>query len=618
MQRDYSKVHNYELGAPGGDKMPNRLNSSMTLSKLALPALIIAAATGIAVHSAFAGTEISIRDLEPSALEMVSFSVDRQADVEIQAVGAGLRSGEYLFAYPWIIDARTRQLVWSMEEEITDDVGGSKWLRRYDDEISLRPGSYELIYYAGPPFYYFGDMGSGDLKELLDGLGTWFEKGKSDFPDDDEIEDKLAPKYSVLLTSDDELRVNDAPAARRAPVSIIHPDNDSYRKVDFLLTEDCDLEIYCIGEFAGSAESMVDGGWIVEAKTRNRVWELTEDNSDHAGGALKNRRFHETVRLTRGEYTAFYITDDSHTWDDWNSPPPIDPEAWGLQLFPARDVDASKIQIRSAVAAEMPLLRMTGIGDNEMVSETFRLTESAPLRVYAIGEYDHYSDRMADYAWITRAGDRTKVWTMSGDNTDPAGGAKKNRQFDGVVDLSAGDYSVYYVSDGSHSEGSGWNSSPPYDQQAYGVSLYAASSDFDRNKFALIENAEVHTPGLLAGITEVGDGAEERRRFTLASPTKVKVHAVGEGTRYEMVDYGWIEDARTGDVVWEMTYRKTSHAGGADKNREVDQVILLDKGEYLLHYVSDDSHSFPDWNSSPPDDPMSWGITVSEVGKSQP
>lgn len=615
MQRDYSKGHDDELGAPDGDKMQNRLTSTRTTARRFGQSLLLMAAIGFAGQASLAGTQVSIKDLEPNALEMVSFSVDRQADVEIQAVGAGLRSGEYLFAYPWIIDARTRQLVWSMEEEITDDVSSSKWLRSYDDEISLRPGSYELIYYAGPPFYYFGDMDSGDLKELLDGLGNWFEKGKSDFPDDEEIERRLAPKYTVVLTSDDELRVDDAPPVRRAPISLIRPANDSYRKVDFQLTDDCDLEIYCIGEFAGSAESMVDGGWIVDADSRERIWELSEDNSDHAGGAQKNRRFHETVRLPRGEYTAFYVTDDSHTWDDWNSPPPIDPEAWGLQIFPARDAELSKIKILTAVAAEMPLLRMTGIGDNEMVSETFRLTESAPIRVYAIGEYDHYSDRMADYSWITRAGDRTKVWAMTGSNTEPAGGAKKNRQFDGIVDLSAGDYSVYYVSDGSHSEGSGWNSSPPYDQKAYGVSLYASSPSFDRDKFVLIDNVEVRAPGMLAGITEVGDNAEERRRFTLASPTKVKVHAVGEGTRYEMVDYGWIEDARTGDIVWEMTYRKTSHAGGADKNREVDQVILLDKGEYILHYETDDSHSFPDWNSTPPDDPMSWGITVSEVGK---
>lgn len=376
MQRDYSKGHDDELGAPDGDKMQNRLTSTRTTARRFGQSLLLMAAIGFAGQASLAGTQVSIKDLEPNALEMVSFSVDRQADVEIQAVGAGLRSGEYLFAYPWIIDARTRQLVWSMEEEITDDVSSSKWLRSYDDEISLRPGSYELIYYAGPPFYYFGDMDSGDLKELLDGLGNWFEKGKSDFPDDEEIERRLAPKYTVVLTSDDELRVDDAPPVRRAPISLIRPANDSYRKVDFQLTDDCDLEIYCIGEFAGSAESMVDGGWIVDADSRERIWELSEDNSDHAGGAQKNRRFHETVRLPRGEYTAFYVTDDSHTWDDWNSPPPIDPEAWGLQIFPARDAELSKIKILTAVAAEMPLLRMTGIGDNEMVSETFRLTES--------------------------------------------------------------------------------------------------------------------------------------------------------------------------------------------------------------------------------------------------
>ncbi len=591
------------------------LNPALRSAFLSLSVLIAVAAF---VNIAVADSELTIKDLKANDLERVTFSVSQSADVTIEAVGAGLKSGEYLFAYPWIIDATSRQLVWSMQEEITDEVSDSKWLREYGDEITLRPGTYELIYYAGPPYYYFGDFGSGDLKELLDDIGGWFDKGSKDFPNDDDIGDKLAPKYMVLLTSTSELRVVEHPEIRQAPIRMVHPANDSYRKIDFSLSEDCNLEVYAIGEFAGSAESMVDGGWIIDAKTHERIWEMTEDNTDHAGGAVKNRRFHEALPFKRGQFTAVYVTDDSHTWDDWNAPPPIDPEAWGLQIFPARETDAGKIQVQPAVATEMPLLRITGIGDNELVSETFRLKESTPIRVYAIGEYDQYGDRMADYAWITRADDRTKIWAMSGDNTDPAGGASKNRQFDGLVDLSAGDYSVYYASDGSHSEGSGWNSSPPYDQKAYGVSLYAATPDFDRNSFALIEKADVRTPGLLAGITEVGNDADETRRFTLASPTKVRIRAVGEGTRYEMVDYGWIEDARTGDVVWEMTYRKTSNAGGAEKNREVDQVILLDKGEYILHYESDDSHSFPDWNSDPPEDPMSWGITVSEAGKAQP
>ncbi len=586
--------------------------------KAVFAALILLVITSVPLSDVIAGSEIVIKDLEPSSLEMITFTVSQSADVQIDAIGAGLKSGEYLFAYPWIIDARTRQLVWSMEEEITDEVSGSKWLRSYGDDITLRPGSYELIYYSGPPHYYFGDFGSGDFKGMLDDLGSWFDKSKGDYPDDDDIADKLSPRYRVLLTSDSELRVERNSVERQASISLVRPGNDSYRKVDFSLSEDCELEIYCIGEFAGSAESMVDGGWIVDAKTRERVWDMSKENTNHAGGAMKNRRFHETIRLPRGDYTASYVTDDSHTWDDWNSPPPIDPAAWGLQVFAASESDAGKIQTRTIAATEMPLLRMTGIGDNELISETFRMKETAALRVYALGEYDQYSDRMADFAWITRADDRMKIWAMSRENTEPAGGATKNRQHDGLVELSAGDYSVYYVSDGSHSEGSGWNSSPPYDQKAYGVTIYAGSADFDRNAFTLIEKTDIRAPGLLAAITEVGEDAEESRRFTLASPTKVRIHAVGEGTRSEMVDYGWIEDARTGDVVWEMTYRKTSHAGGAEKNREVDQVILLDKGEYTLHYTTDDSHSFPDWNSTPPNDPMSWGITVSEVGKTQP
>jgi len=28
-----------------------------------------------------------------------------------------------------------------------------------------------------------------------------------------------------------------------------------------------------------------------------------------------------------------------------------------------------------------------------------------------------------------------------------------------------------------------------------------------------------------------------------------------------MYDYGWIEEAKTGKTVWEMTYHMTEHAG---------------------------------------------------------
>src|SRR3712207_6875167 len=47
-----------------------------------------------------------------------------------------------------------------------------------------------------------------------------------------------------------------------------------------------------------------------------------------------------------------------------------------------------------------------------------------------------------------------------------------------------------------------------------------------------------------------------------------------------------------------MQAAKTSHAGGAGKNRKVDVVITLPAGNYKLRYKSDDSHAFDHWNRS--------------------
>jgi hypothetical protein len=69
----------------------------------------------------------------------------------------------------------------------------------------------------------------------------------------------------------------------------------------------------------------------------------------------------------------------------------------------------------------------------------------------------------------------------------------------------------------------------------------------------------------------------------------------------EMYDFGWIENVATGDTLWKMTIDKTTHAGGADKNRMVDTTMKLATGQYTLHFKSDDPHAFNRWNATPPD-----------------
>jgi hypothetical protein len=76
-----------------------------------------------------------------------------------------------------------------------------------------------------------------------------------------------------------------------------------------------------------------------------------------------------------------------------------------------------------------------------------------------------------------------------------------------------------------------------------------------------------------------------------------------------MYDYGWIENER-GRIIWELTPRKTEHAGGARKNRMFNDTILLAAGTYKVYYKTDDSHSYNRWNSSPPDHPEMYGITI--------
>ena len=64
-----------------------------------------------------------------------------------------------------------------------------------------------------------------------------------------------------------------------------------------------------------------------------------------------------------------------------------------------------------------------------------------------------------------------RVWEMTYGATDNAGGASKNRRFDGTITLPAGDYVLRYQTDGSHAFGS-WNADPPDEPEMWGITIY--------------------------------------------------------------------------------------------------------------------------------------------------
>ena len=251
------------------------------------------------------------------------------------------------------------------------------------------------------------------------------------------------------------------------------------------------------------------------------------------------------------------------------------------------------------------ILALTRIGNSESRKQGFTLARPTDVRVYALGE--GRSGQMFDYGWITSAASRKRVWEMRYGDTEGAGGDPKNRVVDTTVRLDKGSYVVHYVSDDSHSAEE-WNASAPADGRRWGITLLAPQGTLDPGVVARYDDKG--DPSILAQLTEVRDDDQARKPFTLPRESDVRIYALGEGSGGDMHDYGWIENAKTGRRVWEMTYRITEHAGGADKNRRFEGILKLPPGEYVLRYQTDGSHAFGDWNAAPPDDPDMWGITV--------
>src|SRR5207237_6622634 len=187
----------------------------------------------------------------------------------------------------------------------------------------------------------------------------------------------------------------------------------------------------------------------------------------------------------------------------------------------------------------------------------------------------------------------------------------KNRTVDKGIHLDKGSYLVGFVTDDSHSYGA-WNAAAPMDGEYWGITLLPGSGLLDKS--AISAFTKIDDPSIIAQVVHVRDDQSRHVRFALDKDSEVRVYAIGEGTGGDMDDYGWIENARTGQTVWEMKYRDTEHAGGAEKNRQVDTAVRLPAGEYVLHYQTDGSHSFGHWNADPPDDQEDYGITVFRVG----
>jgi CubicO group peptidase (beta-lactamase class C family) len=115
---------------------------------------------------------------------------------------------------------------------------------------------------------------------------------------------------------------------------------------------------------------------------------------------------------------------------------------------------------------------------------------------------------------------------------------------------------------------------------------------------------------VVAAIERVENSAHESVEFTLEQCTPLRVYAVGEGSEQGMVDYGFVENVATGQVVWRMYHFETDSAG-YPRNRLVDRPLSLPAGAYRLRFQTNETHAFGDWGDQPPGHRF-WGIALFE------
>jgi len=538
---------------------------------------------------------IKLNQPDEGGLAYVCFELTEDTEVTINGVGAkfGKRYSEPTFL-PWILKTTSRELVWEIPDSELEKRDG---VFEFSTNKELKAGKYEL-YLGGASFNLFFD--GSDLRSLM---GEIFSDENRRFKKRDK-----SKIYIELEADEGLLKVLDAQTAvkeltEKSFVAFTKVKDYESLEQGFSVKSEVRVKIYGNGE--GRDNKLFDLGSIYDQTNMKEVWAMEQSKSEHGGGAKKNRRFNTSVVLKPGDYRAYYFSDDSHSFQEWNEFPPYDPLMWGM-ILSVDPQDKDKIKPLEELVEAEPIIEFKKVWDDEFITKGIRLEKDTQLKIFCLGEAGHQD--MADYGWIYNADTRERVWEMSTKNSVPGGGASKNRKFEGVITLRKGNYIVAYKTDDSHSY-EDWNDTPPFRKEMWGITIWAINPG-EKSQFTVFNPSDYRNEKALVQIIRVRDDRKYSEIFTIDQDLDVRIYALGEGQGNELYDYGWIENAESGEDIWRMRYKETTHAGGADKNRKFNDVIRLKKGKYRLHYRTDDSHAYGDWNTRPPDDEESYGITV--------
>ncbi len=209
-------------------------------------------------------------------------------------------------------------------------------LQRFDRE----KGVFEFCRSGASPEEFFS---YGPLNDIFEDSRSnlWIATGGDGVyklnPDKTEIEHyyRNYPQYDQALFE----AIEDGRQADRVLAEIMKAENDGHYIEVFRIEEKRQALVFTLGEaFAGM---LFDYAWIESVESREVIWGMDLNESQWAGGHVKNRIQMAVITFEPGNYELHFKTDGSHSYGSWNTRAPDHAEYYGVQVIalPGKDAE---------------------------------------------------------------------------------------------------------------------------------------------------------------------------------------------------------------------------------------------------------------------------------------
>ena len=400
------------------------------------------------------------------------------------------------------------------------------------------------------------------------------------------------------------VRLLSGPPAPRGGITLKNINVRSLEHITFEAVEATPVAITATGSSSGG-DHLAAYAWIQREDIPATVWSMDAQTVTRDKETLVHVE-HDTLTLNPGRYT-LYFSSLGQVLNRRDSPFRRDRRHWAATVRPVRRDQALRLAPYAPdIESAESIWAATKLGRNEHLEHIFEVHRPATLSVHAIGQVSAATRTVpADYSQITEAASGQPVWHLHWENTQWAGGVPDNREFTGQVELVPGVYRAEVHTDRSH-DFDGWSGNPPRMPKAWGLRLATP----DQENVTAFDPWTSRRP--IAAMVEVEDDEKRVQAFEVTRPLDVVIQATGEmtapGNGY---DLAWLDRLHPRpEPVWRMRYEETTHAGGSRKNRTETVFLTLEPARYVLHYKTDGSHAFGDWNAEPPSFPGRWGVAM--------